>query len=118
MSDFSEDLPRVLEVQRFAAAREHEVYLLQLQVNAFSDDPALVAVNLAIKFPQIARSPFAQYGLMHTGVPQIRALSAALQSPDTDGKWGLPALPRHLRRYDCAGRSKGAEGKSMVPSSL
>ncbi|CAL8468345.1 g7885 [Coccomyxa elongata] len=47
-----EELPRVLEVRRFATAREEE----------------------------------------------IRALSAALESPDSREKWGYAALPRHLRR--------------------
>ncbi len=67
------DLPRALEVQRFAAARE-------LEVGPMCIPPA---------------SAHALTAAESLRAPQINALCDTLKA---SGNWGAAALPRHLRR--------------------
>lgn len=74
-------LPRAIDVQRFAGAREQEVCSL-----ARSRSPLL---------PHAAASKTSHPCVSHA---QIRALCTTVKTGQLGGKFGVAALPRHLRR--------------------
>lgn len=47
---------------------------------------------------------------------QIRILEAALKSEDTKAVWGLPALPRHLRRFALTKLEGGSKDQTQSDS--
>lgn len=109
-------LPRALDVQRYAGAREQEVGQLHvlgcsMLCHPSSDGPPGACVESMTCSLLHRRAPTA---LNVSPTPQIRALVAALQGSRLGAKFGVAALPRHLRRR--AGSHKPFHGHPLRPN--
>ena len=86
-----QDLPRALDVQRFAEARQAEVTLLECSCRIIHGGLCSYSLLCPISWTMPERTWLHD----HTAV-QIVSLEACVKS--SGAQWGTKALPRHLRR--------------------